>query len=255
MSNASPTHVYLSPHLDDAVFSCGGMIHRQTHAGERVVVVTLCAGGPPAGPFSDFAQSLHARWQTPLEAVAVRRAEDLAALTLLGAEGIHLSTPDCIYRVEASSGKHLYASEASLFGDVHLSELNLIRRMADETARLLRTFQHPRLYAPAGLGHHVDHQLTRQAAEVAGRVHAYYEDYPYVAFSGEDARTTLGPTLAPELVYLTPGDLTAKVQAIAAYASQLSTFWEDVAAMEAALHDFAGRVGEGRPAERVWRTR
>lgn len=230
------------------------MIHQQTQAGERVVVVTLCAGGPPAGPFSDFAQSLHARWETPSEAVAVRRAEDLAALNILGAEGIHLSTPDCIYRVEGSSGKHLYASEESLFGELHLSEINLIRRMADEIARLLRTFQQPRLYAPTGLGHHVDHQLTRQAAEVAGRVPAYFEDYPYVTFNGEDSRAALGPKLSPELVYLTPADLAAKVQAIATYASQISTFWEDVTAMEAAIHDFAARVGEGRPAERLWRT-
>ena len=42
-----------------------------------------------------------------------------------------------------------------------------------------------------------------------------------------------------------PADLAAKVQAIAAYASQISTFWEDVTAMEAAIHDFAARVGEG----------
>jgi LmbE family N-acetylglucosaminyl deacetylase len=252
MSNASPTHVYLSPHLDDTVLSCGGMIHRQTQAGERVVVVTLCAGGPPAGPLSEFAQSLHARWQTPLEAVAVRRAEDLAALHLVGAEGIHLSAPDCIYRV-AASGAHLYPSEESLFGELQLSELNLIRRTADEIVRLLRTFQRPRLYAPLGLGHHVDHQLTRQAAEVAGRVYAYFEDYPYVERNQEDTRAALEPKLSPELIYLTPADLEAKVQAIAAYASQLSTFWEDGAAMAAAIRDFAGRVGEGRPAERLWR--
>jgi LmbE family N-acetylglucosaminyl deacetylase len=252
MSNAAPTHIYLSPHLDDAVFSCGGLIHQQTQAGERVIIITVCAGGPPAGPFSKFAQSLHERWQTPLEAVAVRRAEDLAALTLLGAEGIHLSAPDCIYRVD-SSGQHLYASEESLFGDLHLSELNLVRRMADQIARLARTFQHPRLYAPLGVGHHVDHQLTHQAAEVAGHVHAYYEDYPYVERDQGDTRAALAAKLIPELVYLTPADLAAKIQAIAAYASQLSSFWEDEAALEAAIHDFADRVGEGRPAERLWR--
>src|SRR5437867_4279280 len=130
MSSAAPTHVYLSPHLDDAVLSCGGMIHRQTQAGERVVVVTLCGGGPPAGPLSKFAQSLHERWQTPVEAVAVRRAEDLAALKVLGAEGTHLSVPDCIYRVDGVSGRYLYDSEESLFGELDLAELNLIKRTA-----------------------------------------------------------------------------------------------------------------------------
>ena len=110
---------------------------------------------------------------------------------------------------------------------------------------------------PLGVGQHVDHQLTRRAAEVAGGVFAYYEDYPYVANEGDrwSGPGDLGPhgrTLAPELIYLAEGDLSARVEAMACYASQLSSFWANRQAMDEAVRKFTGRVGQQAPAERIW---
>ncbi len=42
-------HIYIAPHLDDAVLSCGGQIAQHTATGARVLVVTICAGSPKAG--------------------------------------------------------------------------------------------------------------------------------------------------------------------------------------------------------------
>src|SRR5690242_15250592 len=75
-------HIYLSPHLDDAVLSCGGAIARHTSAGARVLVVTLCtAAPPPDGPLSRFAQNHHLMWGlVPERAMAEREREDDLAL-------------------------------------------------------------------------------------------------------------------------------------------------------------------------------
>ena len=82
-----PDWIYLSPHLDDAVFSCGGRIALQVRAGRRVWVVTVCAGSP-GGPLSDYAQVLHTYWGlAETDAPAARREEDRAALARLGAVG------------------------------------------------------------------------------------------------------------------------------------------------------------------------
>jgi hypothetical protein len=62
---------------------------------------------------------------------------------------------------------------------------------------------------------------------------------------------TLG--LSAEIVRLAEADLQAKRRAVAAYTSQLSTFWESAAAMEASLAEYAARVGAGAWAERFWR--
>lgn len=267
MPPSALTHIFLSPHLDDAVLSCGGMIHTYADHGARVVVVTLCTANPPPGPLSLYAQALHERWAAddgrtrtpaPADMVATRRAEDLAALAHLGAEAVHLDVPDCIYRLNPATGWPLYASDQALFGSVHPAELSLVRRLATRLTTLLRGFGRHHLYVPLTVGGHVDHQVARRAAEAAGGIHAYYEDYPYTATAGDRwpnaAQTTAADRpLTPEFVRLSEPHLAAKVAAIGHYASQISTFWPDAAAMDRAVRQFAAVTGGDAPAERVWR--
>lgn len=250
-----PTPVYFSAHLDDAALSCGGLIHQQTRRGSAVVVVTLCAGDPPSASFSPFAEGLHARWQlTPSEAVARRREEDRVALGGLGATVVHLPVPDCIYRRQAVSGQFLYTSEAALFGALHPSELGLADDLARALAATLAAWPDAQVYAPLGIGRHVDHQLTRRAAEQLGQPLFFYEDYPYAERVPATADWDgLAASLAPVLISLDETDLAAYGQSVAAYRSQVSTFWPDDAAMTAALRGFATRTGAGRPAVRLWR--
>ena len=269
MPPSSLVHLYLSPHLDDAVYSAGGLLHKQAQGGARVVVVTVCTGNPPAGPLSPFAQSIHERWAaeadgpvlaaTPAEMAALRRQEDLDALSALGIEIVHLDVPDCIYRVNPATNWPMYTSEAALFGALHPAESPLVRRVAGKLTTLLRGFGRHHLYVPLGLGQHVDHQLARKAAETSGSIHAYYEDFPYVVREGDrwpNLRSPLleGRPLVPELARLTEADLDAWIDGIARYRSQLSTFWADRPALAAAVMHFAARTGgAGGPAIRLWR--
>jgi LmbE family N-acetylglucosaminyl deacetylase len=248
------THLYLSPHLDDAAYSAGALIFQQTRTGERVVVATVCAGEPPPEEaLSPFARSLHARWQTPAEAVAVRRAEDRAALSLLGAEAVYLTLPDCIYRTDPATGKHLYASEESLFGPLGPAEAPLVQDLAGELRALLAVDEDVCVYAPLGIGRHVDHQLTRRAAEAIGLPLIYLEDYPYAARTDDaDEWGGLARALSPEWVDIAEADLEAHVRAVAAYRSQLSTFWADEAALRESLRQFADRGPTDGLALRVW---
>jgi LmbE family N-acetylglucosaminyl deacetylase len=264
MPSSGLTRIYLSPHLDDAVLSCGGSLHDQAQAGARVVVVTVCTAAPPPGPLSPFAQELHERWAgdgapaAPVEIMARRRAEDLAALEQLGAEAVHLDVPDCIYRRNPATGLPLYPTRNSLFGSLHASELTLVRRIATKLTTLLHGFGRHHLYVPLAIGNHVDHQLARRAAEVAGGIYAFYEDYPYVSLEGSrwpDASLTLahGRALTPEFIRLSESNLAAKLAAIELYASQISSFWPDLAGMAAGVRAAAARTGGEAPAERVWR--
>ncbi len=269
MAPTNLIHIYLSPHPDDVVFSAGGVLHKQAQAGARVVVVTLCTGNPPAGPLSPFAQSIHERWAdtgegatalpaAPAEVVALRRQEDLDALSELGIEAVHLDVPDCIYRVNPSTNWPMYTTEAALFGPLHPSEVNLTRRLSAKLTTLLRGFGRHHLYVPLGIGQHVDHQLTRRAAENMGGIFAYYEDFPYVEREGNswpNLRSPLfdGRTLNPELVRLSEPDLDSWTNAAARYETQLNTFWPNRAALAAALMRHADRTGGGTPAVRFWR--
>lgn len=239
--------IYFSPHLDDAALSCGGQIYAAAQRGERVLVVTITAGDPVA-PVSEYAASLHTRWEL-VDATAARRQEDLAACAILGAEAQHWDLPDCIYRVDAA-GAPFYVSDDDIFGPVAAEEMALVDALAARMRALPAARQ---VVAPLTVGNHVDHALTRLAAERAFGVETlhYYEDYPYAQQPGKlDAVMAAAEwRWVAEVVPLDEAALQAKFAAVAAFRSQLSTFFRDRADMEAQIGGFAARVG----GERRWR--
>jgi LmbE family N-acetylglucosaminyl deacetylase len=244
--------VYLSPHLDDAVLSCGGAIWQQVQVGERVLVVTVFAGSPtPNTLLSPFAQELHARWGRVADAAAMRQEEDLAALVLLGAKAVHWPYTDCIYR-QTPAGDFPYASEEALWGEVDPAEAGLVARLAARLAALPRR-QGGIVYGPLGVGNHVDHQIVRQAAEASGHPLIYYEDFPYAQDQRAVQLALARVRAQARLVLLCEEALASKIAAIACYRSQLSTFWPDEAEMAMSVRAFAERTGGGVPAERYWK--
>jgi len=240
--------IFISPHLDDAILSCGGSVHQVTRAGKPVLIVTVMAGNPPGGDLSPFAQSLHKRWQLAAEDVALRRMEDIEACVNLGADWRHWEIPDCIYRCSKVNAEPLYGSEEALFGEIDPSE----RELVDHLSALMRSLPDTdSLFIPLAVGHHVDHQLTRLAAEswLDPSKFTYYEEYPY---SKSDSHLTaaLGNARqwSSEIVHLETADIEARIRAIACYQSQISTFFEDLEDLSRQVRRYVGVVG----GERFW---
>ncbi len=244
--------IYLSPHLDDVALSCGGQIYERTAAGETVLIVSITAGDPPEATVSAYAQSLHDRWELVADAVAARRAEDIEACQILGATWRHWDLPDCIYRHHLESGEPFYVSDPDIFGAVHPAELVVVEQLCTQLRALPA---HGDLIVPLTIGNHVDHTLTRTAAEAAFGQHAlwYYEDYPYAQEPG--AREQVIPPAAAgweaSVVQLSEGAFAAKIAAISAFRSQLSTFFQDDADLARQVRGFAESVG----GERLWQQR
>jgi LmbE family N-acetylglucosaminyl deacetylase len=255
-------HLFLAPHFDDAVYSCGGLIHQLTQAGKPVVVHTVMGGRPHPErlPDSAIVQELHARWGQE-DPVAARIAEDEAAVHSLGAKAVHLvNWLDCIYR-KTRDGKTLYPTWESIFAGINPQ---------DTTAQLLPTMVLPpeetveTIYVPLGVGNHVDHLVVRNwGLELAQQYRwltiKFYEEYPYIATAGvldsaldffKDAEPPIN--LEPEVVALKENDVAAKVTAVGLYQSQLSSFWADADAMNTAVRETLTQTGGGSPAERYW---
>jgi LmbE family N-acetylglucosaminyl deacetylase len=236
---------YLSPHLDDAVLSCGGVIAGQTEAGDRVAILNLCSGDPPDGPLSEFAQALHTQWGLGRDAVVQRREEDRLACNIVGAEAVYFSVPDCIYRRSPQDGRALYDSEAAIFGYPDSEEAPLVQDLARAISQAVP--QGAQLVCPLAIGGHVDHRLARAAAESLGTPLRYYPDYPYVALhprwlsgkpdEAESVRWT-------SRLYPVPADgLSQWQRAVAAYRSQIPVFWTDAESMAEAIADYHNRFG------------
>lgn len=239
--------IYLSPHLDDVALSCGGQIFAQSAVGQRILIVTIMAGEPPAQPISPFAAALHARWELAAQVVALRRTEDLAACAILGAEYAHWQFPDCIYRQHPESGDYLYASEEALFAQVHEGDTVVLQQL---TAQLRALPPCERLFCPMGVGNHVDHQLVRAATEACfASTLLYYEDYPYTRDPAALERVLSLGRWQAEVVPLSRVAVAARIAAISAYASQIGSFFNGRADLETQLKHHINQVG----GERIWR--
>jgi LmbE family N-acetylglucosaminyl deacetylase len=198
-----PPVAVVSPHLDDAVLGCGQLLDAYPGA----VVVTLFAGRPPRE---------RRRRVTPWDAdagfdpgddvVAARRAEDAAALGLLGARPVWLR-----------------------FLDAQYGGRDETRRIGAALARALARRRVRDVFAPLGL-YHSDHRRARESALVArallprARWHLYadglYAGIPGAVGDELRALERLGHRLEP-VRPRRAGRLARKRRALRCYATQL----------------------------------
>lgn len=224
--------VYLSPHFDDIALSCGGLVWEQAQQGHDILIWTICGGDPPPGPLSTFSQKLHERWQTSLMTVQQRRREDVASCKTMNANFHHLMLPDCIYRPGGDIGFY-YDSEEAIFGELNPAESPLVDWLCQQIQNDIP--EQAVLVSPLTIGGHVDHRLTRAAAERTGRSLWYYADYPYILNHSDQLETLLAKGWKKQTFPISPTGLDAWQQAIAAHTSQVSTFWPNLEAMAEAI--------------------
>lgn len=245
--------IYLSPHLDDAIFSCGGLMVQQVHAGQVVEIWTVCAGDPPDLPLSSFAEALHRRWGVDFNAVALRRDEDKQACDYLGVKYRHFSVPDCIYRRSPGTGKPLYDSEEAIFGPLDPSESNLVTDLSTTLSSLIPN--NVNVVCPMGVGGHVDHRLIRSVADHnwaqrRSSVHLfYYADLPYILKASVSISKHVPLGCQSIGFQISEKGFKAWVAAMALYQSQIDTFWRDIHDMETHLRDYIRGAGGFR----LWR--
>lgn len=235
--------LFLSPHLDDVAFSCGGTVAVLAAAGWRCVVATAFTRSVPHP--TGFALECQTSKGVPPDAdyMALRRAEDAAACRHLRAEPVWLDLPEAPHRG--------YHSPAALFAGV-LPGDDIWQPLVPLLTDLRDELRPAAVFAPQGLGNHADHlHLIRAALAVwpAAAV-TWYRDTPYV-IRDPGATPAAGVPAAP-LWGLPVSDaaVAAKLDACAAYASQLGFQFGGEPAMRRALADFPRAEGDGIPVER-----
>lgn len=257
---APERHVFLSPHYDDIALSCGGTAARISASGGRPDVALIFGDHPdPAERLTDFAHTLHTQWGLDAaEVIAARRAEEAAASAVLGTQAAFLPFRDAIYR------GHRYMSNEQLFGAPAADESGLASLIISAAGLEPENSDSARVYAPLAVGFHVDHQHAyRAGVELAGRgVDVwFYEDLPYGLKSGglETRAAGLPVAMSPSVLVDVSEQWEAKLDAIFAYPSQLSTIFEEYVGVgtsreevSAAMAAHARTVGNGSLCERFW---
>ena len=277
------THVFVSPHPDDAALSCGGLIAGLRARGEPVALLTIfCAqgalehltpyqqlalgfGGPDELPPGDDAIVLEKgpRLEPPTaaEVMAARRAEDAAYARFVGASIAFVNLPDAVFRG--------YEGDEELMGAPRPDD----RAPVDELRRALARLRPETLYLPLSIGGHVDHRQARRAAVALLSEPAstyldrtlFYEDFPYALTVGFERLDQLDPEFLPSLpagVGLAPeyvqigDDIDRKLEGLRMYESQLGRLFGGDSPMATAVRERAARVGGfggAGPCERYWR--
>jgi LmbE family N-acetylglucosaminyl deacetylase len=226
----------LSPHLDDAILSCGGLLAGHSNA----LVVTAFSADPPQERPSQL---------SAMASPEVRREEDARAMERVGAQARLLNMPDAIDRIGAD-GERLYPKIAALFGVVAREDAPICEQIVQALAPLA---EERIVLSPMAIGAHVDHQLCAHAGrrlQAAGHEVLFYEDAPYVypnpgkAVQGDSVIRAAGRLRArvKGLVDVAIDDI-AKSQAVACYATQVTELFGDMASYSVSAQGHFAELG------------
>ncbi len=113
-----------------------------------------------------------------------------------------------------------------------------------------------RVVAPLGIGNHVDHELTRKAANRLGIPLTFYADYPYAReVDGKEILEFMDRSKEWQFEEMPVSEvgLDKWILAAQAYRSQVSTFWANDEDLGMQIRDFStllgGRFGLWRAVE------
>lgn len=223
-------HLFLSPHFDDAIYSCGGTIYELSQSGHEVIILTLMAGEPTFPiPDTPVLKDNHTRWEVGDNPIIARKQEDITSAKIVGARTQYANLVDCIYRVH--DGEALYATEESLWKNVHPQD------PARAELNTLKLLEFDSLYAPLGVGEHVDHLIIRDWAwELAQKRKFpvnFYVEYPYLRqkIAVEKAYDAFPLALTTIERPFSAEAMQKKIKAMMAYQSQIKSFWDDESAI------------------------
>ncbi len=161
--------LFVQSHGDDCVLSCGGLL---SGLPGTVSIATI---------FSDYSID-YFPWKdviklNPEKYTVVRKEEDIAAAKYLNTNVIFLDYPEALKRGMAYpiSKQGLLKKEQKFADELYLNMLRVIEDIKPD-----------KVFFPAGIGWHIDHQLCFSIAEKILNLHEdlsgklyLYEDYPY----------------------------------------------------------------------------
>jgi LmbE family N-acetylglucosaminyl deacetylase len=230
IQNAGAAVLFVSPHLDDAVLSCGALLTQLARTCPVTVLTVFSSARPPAKWALGARKDLRKHGITDAEKYFEnRRAEDIEVLKEANASWIHLGLTDALFRlVGETTGKEIgraayptFRFDAAL-GRVAPSDSSLAEKVGVKVKEVAVANGTTAVFAPLGVGRHVDHVITRNAVVASGINAVYYSDFPYSEFRKPDARFIQNASLQPYTWRLGRAE---NVKLIAGYKTQVDALF------------------------------
>ncbi|MFZ5845091.1 MAG: methyltransferase domain-containing protein [Patescibacteria group bacterium] len=221
--------LFVSPHLDDAVLSCGLLLQQVVAARKKLTVATIFTQGDPQinSPFVKLFLG-KCGFTDANNFFRERRREDQAAMAALKARLSHAGFTDAAWRINPATHKPLYPTQNQLFsGKPASQDKNLLQDIGDALKKLVlgRSQEKILLLAPLGVGGHIDHVLVRQAVSQLIKIPTlYWEDFPYNT-QPENPKSFFGQNPQFSQVLTLDKQIQKKVPLIKFYRSQLKALF------------------------------
>jgi LmbE family N-acetylglucosaminyl deacetylase len=244
------TVLFISPHFDDAAFSCGGTVARMARTGWRVVVATVFTASVPEPKGFALACQLDKGLPAHVDYMAIRRREDRDWADAVG-------VTELAWLPFAEAPHRGYESAAELFAGEKPGD-DIEHAVADALTQFADYLKPDAVFGPQGLGNHVDHlKVIRAMLAVpafAGKV-AWWRDVPYaIRHPSATPSDRLPPGLPPFTVDVTEEGESAAQRGAACYRTQIGFQFGGEAELYAKLTAFRARAsilgGTDGPAER-----
>lgn len=224
----------VSPHLDDAILSCGAFITRNVRKKNAVTVATVFSGTIETDRYSPLAKWFHGICGLGDNAMEIRCIEDKKACSFLRAKCIQLKLQECLYRFNPD-GCPRYPEEKSIYNADINNEQDTIDRICTELMHQMQLDTFDEILVPLGIGRHIDHLVARKAVEALSAQNLfnnsktlYYEDIPYACTNRDKHwKDELAFNLTAKPYKISETEFSTYIKALHFYKSQIDMLWEN----------------------------
>lgn len=209
--------LYISPHYDDAVGSCGARMSRDRIENE-VSLITVFS--EVKKPFSGYANMLHEYWnlKNPL---TDRKIENISVCKFLKINNIMLGFFDAIYRT--FNNEYIYPNQEAIFSKVSPLDSKLVEKIKSRILSYIT--KEDLLYFPLGVGSHVDHIIVSEVGKILKSENykvRFYLDFYYTGVLPE-----MCESLNQVKIKFESNFVNDKIDAVKLYKSQVQMLYGD----------------------------
>ena len=190
------TCYFVSPHLDDAAFSAGGLISYLALKTKVVIITAFTGAARDKHSLSALAYIKMCGYKSNEvgKFFFERRKEDKELFESLGAKVMHLGFLDALWRVNKNPNivykflsyfindfRYIYPTHRlHIFkGKIHKEDIPNLRRLEKKLIEIVSEDKNSVVFCPLGVGRHVDHIMAREACTNVSPQVIYWEDSPY----------------------------------------------------------------------------
>lgn len=189
--------LFLSPHLDDAILSAGGLISYLTNKTEvkLVTIFTAANNGPHTLSGKRFLSL--SGYSDAIKLFEDRKKEDIRVCKELNVEYRHLNFIDGLFRKRSHAKNYFIRTLGKFIPEfIHSYPVYRLKRLSAKIAladnrlknnlrlailKEVKKFKtKPVIFAPAAIGSHIDHMLIKSVCDELFPGTIYWSDFPYV---------------------------------------------------------------------------